>query len=128
MTRMDDQPATVPAVRLSAYGQTYVATVAVVALITLVAETEAWYVALVVLCLPLSLLALWVSFYAGLAAGFAAGHDPAHMSWLVGVAWVGVWTATAWVNARMAEKLLRSGWAALRVGPRAEYDEDESSL
>ena len=123
-----EEPASAPAVRLSAYAQTYVAAVALVAVITLVADSEVWYVALVVLSLPLSLLALWVGFYAGLAAGFAAGHDPAHMSWLVGVAWVGVWTATAWVNARMAEKLLRNGWAALRVGPRAEYDEDESSL
>ena len=37
---------------------------------------EAWYVVLVVLTLPLSLLALWVGFYAGLAVGFAVGPTP----------------------------------------------------
>ena len=64
-----------PYVRLSLLGQTYVATVAVVAGIAMLAESEAWYVGLVVLTLPLSLLALWVAFYAGLAVGFVVGAD-----------------------------------------------------
>jgi hypothetical protein len=103
--------------RLSVLGQTYVAMVVVVAAITTVAHDPVWYVALVALSLPLSLLALWVGFYAGLAVGFALGHDPTHYPWAVAVVWVAVWGATAWLNARVAEKVVRRGWEALRVRP-----------
>ena len=61
-------------------------------------------------------LALWVGVYAGLAVGFAVGHDPAHYPWAVAVVWVAVWTTAAWLNARIAEKVVERGWAALRVG------------
>ena len=115
-----------PYVRLSLLGQTYVATVAVVAGIAMLAESEAWYVALVVLTLPLSLLALWVAFYAGLAVGFFVGTDTSQPAWPVVLTWVVVWGMTAWINARLAEKILRRGWAALCVGAPAEIvDEDD---
>ena len=105
-------------------GQTYVAMVAVVAGITTIADDPAWYIALVVLSLPLSLLALWVGFYAGLAVGFAVGHDPSHFPWEVALVWVAVWTATAWLNAHVAEKVVRRGWSALNVGsPRSEVED-----
>ena len=63
---------------------------------------------------------------AALAVGVLAGHGPDAVSWPVGVAWVAVWTTTAWINARMAEKLLRRGWDALRTAPRKEDDDDWS--
>ena len=114
-------PVTKP--HLSVLGQTYVAMVAVLATITTVADDHAWYVALIVLSLPLSLLALWVGFYAGLAVGFAVGHDAAHYPWAVAVVWVAVWTTAAWLNARIAEKVVRRGWDALRVGPPSSPDD-----
>ncbi len=114
-----------PRPRLSVLAQTYVAMVGALAVISTVTGDHVWYVALVVLSLPLSLLALWVGFYAGLAAGFAVGHDLAHFSWVVALVWVAVWTTTAWLNAHVAEKIVRSGWAALRVGPRTLDDEDD---
>jgi hypothetical protein len=114
-----------PRPRLSVLAQTYVAMVGALAAISTVSHDHVWYVALVVLSLPLSLLALWVGFYAGLAAGFALGHDPAHFSWVVALVWVAVWTATAWTNAHLAEKIIRRGWAALSVGPRATDEDDE---
>jgi len=104
-------------------GQTYVATVGVLAGITTVADDHLWYVALIAVSLPLSLLALWVGVYPGLAVGFAAGHDPSHYPWSVAVVWVAVWATTAWLNARIAEKVVRRGWEALRVAPSPE---DES--
>jgi hypothetical protein len=112
--------------RLSVVGQTYVAMVAVLATITTVADDHAWYVALIALSLPLSLLALWVGVYAGLAVGFAVGHDPAQYPWAVALVWVAVWTTAAWLNARIAEKVVERGWAALRVGsgPGDRDDED----
>ena len=58
--------AAAPRPRLSVLGQTYVATVAALALITTIADAYVWFVALVVLSLPLSLLAVWVGLYAGL--------------------------------------------------------------
>ena len=64
---MDVVPGT--RLRLSVLGQTYVAMVAVLATITTFADDHAWYVALIALSLPLSLLALWVGVYAGLAVG-----------------------------------------------------------
>lgn len=125
MQGMDVTPEVEPRPRLSTFGQTYVAMVALLAVISTLADSHAWYVALVVLSLPLSLLALWVGVYAGLAVGFAAGNDPAHFPWLVGAVWVAVWTTTAWVNAHIAEKVVRRGWAALRVGPSALVEDDE---
>ncbi len=119
---MDVVPGT--RLRLSVLGQTYVAMVAVLATITTFADDHAWYVALIALSLPLSLLALWVGVYAGLAVGFAVGHDAAHYPWTVAVVWVAVWTTTAWLNARIAEKVVRRGWGALRVGPPSGPDED----
>jgi thiamine transporter ThiT len=111
--------------RLSVLAQTYVAMVASLAVISTVTEDHVWFVALVVLSLPLSLLALWVGFYAGLAAGFVVGHDSTHLPWVVALVWVAVWTTTAWLNAHVAEKIVHRGWAALRVGPRTFDDEDE---
>jgi hypothetical protein len=105
--------------RLSVLGQTYVAMVGVLAAITTVADDHAWYLALIVLSLPLSLLALWVGVYAGLAVGLAVGPDPAHYPWAVALVWVAVWTTAAWLNARIAEKVVRRGWEALRVTPVA---------
>ncbi|MCW2817264.1 MAG: hypothetical protein JWR42_51 [Marmoricola sp.] len=115
-----------PYVRLSPLGQTYVATVAVVAGIAMLAESELWYVALVVLTLPLSLLALWVALYSSLAVGLLVGAEASRPTWPVVLVWVLVWGTTAWINARMTEKILRRGWSALRVGPPAPVTpEDE---
>ncbi|WP_445258064.1 hypothetical protein [Nocardioides aurantiacus] len=113
-------------VRLSLRGQTYVATVAVAATVAFVVDSQLAWVVLLVLTLPLSLLAMWVGFYAALAVGVLAGHGPDTVSWPVGIVWVAVWTTTAWINARMAEKLLRRGWDALRTAPRKEDDDDWS--
>ncbi len=113
MAAMQDTPSALPLVRLVGPAQIYVATVAALAIGSMVGNSGAWHVALVVLALPLSLLALWVSFYAGLAVGFVLGHDPAQFSWPVALVWVAVWTVTAWINAQLVQKVLRSGWAAV---------------
>lgn len=123
MGAMDVVPVTTRP-RLSVLGQTYVAMVVVVAAITTVADRPTWYLALIALSLPLSLLALWVAFYAGLAVGFTVGHGPAHYPWVVALVWVAVWGATAWLNAQVAEKVVRRGWAALQVSPSSEPDDD----
>lgn len=109
--------------RLSAFGQTYVASVAVLALITTLADSVVWFAALALLTIPLSLLAVWVVFYAGLAVGFVAGHGQESYPWAVALVWVLVWAMTAWLNAHIAEKIVRRGWDALRVGPRAPSDD-----
>jgi len=110
--------------RLSGFGQLYVTTVGAMAVLTVLEGSHAWYVALVVLALPLSLLALWLGFYAGLAVGFAVGADPFHLSWPAAVVWVAVWSMTAWVNAQMLQKVLRNGWRTVAPRPRAELDDD----
>jgi uncharacterized membrane protein SpoIIM required for sporulation len=119
---MDAVPAIRP--RLSVLGQTYVAMVAVLAAISTVAHDPAWSYILVALSLPLSLLALWVGLYAGLAVGFAVGHDAARFPWEVALVWILVWTATAWLNAHVAEKIVHRGWSALSVGSPADLDDD----
>ena len=112
---MEDRPeglsGTLPVVRLSSAGQTYVAAVALLALVSTLADGRAWYLVLVVLTLPLTPVALWVGFYAALAMGAAVGHGPDAVSWPVTLVWVAVCTLTAWLNARMLEKVLRRGWA-----------------
>ena len=124
MVGMDEgQVPTLPRMRLSGVSQLYVTTVGAMAVLTVLEGSHVWYVALVVLALPLSLLALWVGFYTGIAIGYAVGADPAHLSWPVAVAWVAVWTVTAWVNAQLGQKVRRRGWAAVAPGPRIE-DED----
>lgn len=126
MVGMNDGPATtLPDARLSGIGQLYVTSVGAVAVLTMISDAQAWYVALVVLALPLSLLALWVGFYAGLAVGFALGGDPGEPSWAVAVVWVGVWTMTAWVNAQMLQKVLRHGWRTIAARPRVETEDDQ---
>jgi len=109
--------------RLSALGQLYVTTVGAVALATVLEGSEVFYVALVVLALPLSLLALWVGFYSGLAVGLVMGQGPDQVSWPVAVVWVAVWTMTAWLNAQLGQKVLRRGWAA--VAPRPHLHQDD---
>lgn len=122
---MNDGPATtLPPMRLSGVSQLYVTTVGAMAVLTMLEGSHAWYVALVVLALPLSLLALWLGFYAGLAIGFAVGADPAHVSWPVAVVWVAVWTMTAWVNAQLGQKVLRRGWAAIAPRPPVAEEDD----
>ena len=114
MRDMEERPeghGVLPVVQLSSPGQTYVAVVALLALLSTLADGRAWYVALVLLTLPLTPVALWVGFYAALAVGAFVGHGPDAVSWPVTVAWVVVWTLTAWLNARMVEKVLRRGWA-----------------
>ena len=114
MVGMDDGPdvhdEALPDVRLSSAGQTYVAVVALLALLSTMADGHAWYVALVVLTLPLTPVALWVGFYAAVAVGAAVGHGPGAVSWPVSLVWVVVWALTAWLNARVLEKVLRRGW------------------
>ena len=104
-------PVALPVIRLSSAGQTYVAVVALLATLSTLAEGHAWYVALIVLTLPLTPVALWVGFYAAVAAGAVVGSGPDAHSWLVSLVWVLVWTLTAWLNARMVEKVLLRGWA-----------------
>lgn len=111
--------------RLSLVAQTYVAVVAATSVWVLLAPSQAAWAALVVLGLPLSLVAMWVGFYAGLAVGFwtGLGHDEVTLP--MGLAWVTVWTAAAWINARLLEKLLDRGWDAVRVRGHADDDEDD---
>lgn len=111
--------------RLSLPAQTYVVTVALVATVTVTVDSELAWWALVVLGLPLSLVAMWVGFYAGLAVGFVLGQGLEAVSFPVGLTWVAVWTATAWINARLVEKLRRRGWNALRVNPPRKDEDDE---
>ena len=115
MGRMDDgttgSATGVAGVRLSSAGQTYVAVVALLAALSTLGDGRAWYVALVVLTLPLTPVALWVGFYAAVAVGAAVGSGPEAHSWLVSLVWVLVWSLTAWLNARMVEKVLLRGWA-----------------
>ena len=113
MVGMDSPAVTPPVSRLSAIGQLYVTTVAAVAWISLVAESSVWHVVLVVLALPLSLLALWVGYYSGLAVGFVIGDRTDELSWPVVVVWVAVWAMTAWLNAQLAQKVFRVGWRAM---------------
>jgi hypothetical protein len=125
MIPMDEGPAaTLPQRRLSGIGQLYVTTVGAMAVLTLIEGSAAWYVALVVLALPLSLLALWVAFYGGLAVGFAIGTEAGDLSWPVAVVWVFVWTATAWINAQLLQKVLRSGWRTIAARPFEDREDD----
>jgi hypothetical protein len=122
---MNDVPATtLPSAGLSGVGQLYVTTVGAVAVLTMISDSQAWYVVLVVLALPLSLLALWVGFYAGLAVGLAVGADPGEVAWPVALVWVCVWAVTAWINAQMLQKVLRHGWRTIAARPRAELEDD----
>ena len=125
MIPMDEGPAaTLPRMRLSGVGQLYVTTVGAMAVLTLIEGSAAWYVALVVLALPLSLLALWVAFYAGLAVGFAVGTTVGEFSWPAAIVWVLVWTATAWINAQMLQRVLRSGWRTIAPRPFETREDD----
>lgn len=108
-------PRSLPVVRLSSAGQTYVAIVALLAWLSSFADGRAWYVALVVLTLPLTPVAVWVGFYAALATGAAVGHGPDAAWWSAAFGpvtwvWVLVWSMTAWLNARLLEKALLRGW------------------
>ena len=129
MGRMDDgtpaTPVALPVVRLSSAGQTYVAVVALLAALSTLADGRVWYVALVVLTLPLTPVALWVGFYAAVAVGAAVGSGPEAHSWLVSLVWVLVWSLTAWLNARMVEKVLLRGWAGRWVERTAAEDRAE---
>jgi hypothetical protein len=111
--------------RLSLPAQTYVVTVAVVAAVTVTVDSQPAWWALIVLGLPFSLVAMWVGFYAGLTVGFVMGDGPDAMSLPVQLTWVAVWAATAWINARLVEKLRRRGWNALRVNPPRRDEDDE---
>lgn len=111
--------------RLSLPAQTYVVTVAVVAAVTVTVDSQPALWALIVLGLPFSLVAMWVGFYAGLTVGFVMGDGPDAMSLPVQLTWVAVWAATAWINARLVEKLRRRGWNALRVNPPRRDEDDE---
>jgi hypothetical protein len=107
----DPTARTLPIVRLSATGQTYVAIVGLLALLSNQSGGWPWYVALVLLASPLSPLALWVGFYATVSMGAALMNGPADLSYLVTGVWVLVWMLTAWLNARVWEKVLQRGWA-----------------
>ena len=112
---MDDVSPTgsvaLPVVRLSSAGQTYVAVVALLAALSTLADGRVWYVALVLLTLPLTPVALWVGFYAAVTVGAAVGSGPEAHSWPVSLVWILVWSGTAWLNARMIEKVMHRGWA-----------------
>jgi hypothetical protein len=123
MVTMDDRPATLAPARLSGAGQLYVTTVGATALLGALTDSSSAYVALIALALPLSLLALWVGFYAGLAVGFVFGHDPAQVSLPVAVVWVAVWTMTAWVNAQLVQKVARRGWRTIAARPQEEQED-----
>jgi hypothetical protein len=122
---MSSPSVTPPVSRLSAVGQLYVTTVGALALLSLVADSAAWHVALVVLTLPLSLLALWVGYYSGLAVGFVTGAQANELSWPVVAVWVAVWTMTAWLNAQVAQKVLRVGWRAVPARKFEDVDLDD---
>ena len=124
---MDSPPVTPRISRLSAIGQLYVTTVGAVALLAIVAESAAWHVALIVLTLPLSLLALWVAYYGSLAIGLVTGHT-GEMAWPVVAVWVVVWTMTAWLNAQVAQKVLRVGWRAVPARRFDETDRDDDEV
>ena len=122
-----ESPSVTPSMsRLSAVGQLYVTTVGAVALLSIIAESAAYHVALIVLALPLSLLALWIGYYGGLAMTLVTGTDAGELSWPVVVVWVAVWTMTAWLNAQLAQKVLRAGWRA--VPARRVDDADDEPL
>jgi hypothetical protein len=125
MGGMSSPSVTPPVSRLSAVGQLYVTTVGAVALLSLVADSAAWHVALVILTLPLSLLALWVGYYGGLAVGFVTGAQANELSWPVVAVWVAVWTMTAWLNAQLAQKVLRVGWRAVPARKFEDVDLDD---
>ncbi len=125
MGDMGSPSVTPPVSRLSAVGQLYVTTVGAVALLSLVADSAAWHVALVILTLPLSLLALWVGYYSGLAVGFVTGAQANELSWPVVAVWVAVWTMTAWLNAQVAQKVLRVGWRAVPARKFEDVDLDD---
>ena len=125
MDAMETRPDRQAPAGLSVLGQAYVGVVALVAVLSLWSDASFWHLALVALALPLSLLALWVSFYARMAVAFAFGHDPMGFSWEVAVVWVGVWTITAWINAQMVQKLVRSGWRTVAARPAEEPEESE---
>lgn len=110
---------------LSVLGQLYVVAVALVAAVSLWSDAGFWHPALVVLALPLSLLALWVSFYARVTVAVVFGDDPTGSSWAVAVVWVAIWTLTAWINAQVIQKLVRSGWRAVAARPAEEPEESE---
>jgi len=122
---MDSPSVTPPVSRLSAVGQLYVTTVGAVALLSIVAESAAWHVALVILTLPLSLLALWVGYYGGLAVGLVTGARADELSWPVVAVWVAVWMMTAWLNAQLAQKVLRVGWRAMPARRFEDVDLDD---
>ena len=121
---MDSPSVTRPISRLSTIGQVYVTTVGAIALLSIVAESPAWHVALVILTLPLSLLALWVGYYGGLAVSLVTGTNGGELAWPVVAVWVAVWTMTAWLNAQLAEKVLRDRWRAVPAR-RVEDDPDD---
>jgi hypothetical protein len=125
MGGMSSPSVTPPVSRLSAVGQLYVTTVGALALLSLVADSAAWHVALVILTLPLSLLALWVGYYGGLAVGFVTGAQANELSWPVVAVWVAVWTMTAWLNAQLAQKVLRVGWRAVPARKFEDVDLDD---
>lgn len=122
---MDSPTVSAPGRRLSAIGQLYVTTVGAVALVSVVAESAAWHAALVVLTLPLSLLALWVGYYGALAVDFVTGARGSGVTWPVVAVWVAVWTMTAWLNAQLAQKVLRAGWRAMPARRFEDADLDE---
>ncbi len=110
---------TPPIRRLSALGQLYVTTVGAVALLSVVAESAAWYVALVVLALPLSLLALWVASTAAWRSASSIGPDAGELSWPVALVWVSVWTDDRLAQrAGGCRRCCASGWRAV-AGPPA---------
>ncbi len=121
---MEDRAATLPPVRLSGVSQLYVTTVGAVSVLSLVADSSWWHVALVALALPLSLLALWVGFYGGTAVGYLVGDAPGELSWPVAVVWAAVWMATAWVNAQLLQRVLRAGWRTIAPRPFEDDEED----
>lgn len=123
MGRMQTRPAVPPVTRLSTVGQLYVTTVGVLALVSVVADSPVWHSALVVLTLPLSLLALWVGYYATLTVSLLTGTD--HLLWPAAVVWAAVWTMTAWLNAHLARKVLRHRWRAVPARPLEDDDLDD---
>jgi len=105
---MEERPETLPVVRLSPAGQTYVALVGLLAWLSTTTHGWGWYVALLLAAMPLSPLGLWVGFYASVSVGWLL--TPGESSWPVTLAWMTVWVLTAWLNARLLEKWLHRGW------------------